>query len=45
MHLLGKILLALVLVGCGAASAHTIAPYEARFGRAKPVITVVGANA
>jgi putative intracellular protease/amidase len=45
MHLLVKFLLALLLAKCSAASAQGIAPYEARFGRARPVIAVVGANA
>jgi putative intracellular protease/amidase len=45
MQLLKSLLLLLALLGCRVASAEGIDPYEARFGRAKPVIAVVGANA
>lgn len=45
MQLLKSLLLLLALLGCRVASADSIAPYEARFGRARPVVAVVGANA
>lgn len=45
MHLFTSFLLFLVLLGCRPAGAEGIAPYEARFGRTRPVVAVIGANA
>ncbi|HEY0061988.1 MAG TPA: DJ-1/PfpI family protein [Telluria sp.] len=43
MNFLNKLLI-LLLLASGAAGAQSIAPYQARFERARPVIAVVGAN-
>ncbi|SHH18936.1 DJ-1/PfpI family protein [Massilia sp. CF038] len=43
MHLI-KTLFLLLLLASGASRAQGIAPYEARLGRARPVVAVVGVN-